>query len=222
MYAVADPAPGDAARCPVHPDHEGLAHQIALGLKAPGTAVVAVVAVVAHGEVTALRHLPCTRVQTAEIVRVYHQLVLHGADRLHLQPRRQRDTGAHLGIRPYILLRHGGAVYEDGLVVVLDAVAGQTHDALDVIGRRVLRVPELHHVAALRRGAHRRASINQMTPHTTSAITIIAAKSIYFFPACSTAMKASCGISTVPSCFMRFLPAFCFSNNLRLRDTSPP
>src|SRR3569832_2768295 len=153
MYAVADPAPGDAARCPVHPDHEGLAHQIALGHKAPGTAVVAVVAVVAHGEVTALRHLPCTRVQTAEIVRVYHQLVLHGADRLHLQPRRQRDTGAHLGIRPYILLRHGGAVYEDGLVEVLAAVAGQNHDALEVIGRRVLRVTEHHHVAALRLAA---------------------------------------------------------------------
>src|SRR3569832_548292 len=150
MYAVADPAPGDAARCPVHPDHEGLAHQIALGHKAPGTAVVAVVAVVAHGEVTALRHLPCTRGQTAEIVRVNHQLVHHGADRLHLQPRRQRDTGAHLGIRPYILLRHGGAVYEDGLVVVLDAVAGQTNDALDVIGRRVLRETEHNHVDALR------------------------------------------------------------------------
>src|SRR3569832_1536736 len=144
MYAVADPAPGDAARRPVHPDHEGLAHQIALGHKAPGTAVVAVVAVVAHGEVTALRHLPCTRVQTAEIVRVYHQLVLHGAERLHLQPRRQRDTGAHLGIRPYILMRHSGADYEDGLVVVLEEVAGQTHDALDVIGRRVLRVTEHH------------------------------------------------------------------------------
>jgi len=25
-----------------------------------------------------------------------------------------------------------------------------------------------------------------------------------------------------PTCFMRFLPAFCFSNSLRLRVTSPP
>ena len=37
-----------------------------------------------------------------------------------------------------------------------------------------------------------------------------------------TAMKASCGISTVPNCFMRFLPSFCFSKSLRLREISPP
>ena len=38
----------------------------------------------------------------------------------------------------------------------------------------------------------------------------------------STARNASCGISTVPTCFIRFLPSFCFSSNLRLRVTSPP
>ena len=37
-----------------------------------------------------------------------------------------------------------------------------------------------------------------------------------------TAMKASCGISTVPNCFIRFLPSFCFSRSLRLREMSPP
>ena len=36
------------------------------------------------------------------------------------------------------------------------------------------------------------------------------------------ARKASCGTSTVPICFMRFLPAFCFSSSLRLRVMSPP
>ncbi len=35
-------------------------------------------------------------------------------------------------------------------------------------------------------------------------------------------MKASCGISTLPNCRMRFLPSFCFSSSLRLRVTSPP
>ncbi|VKO89959.1 transposase [Streptococcus pneumoniae] len=34
--------------------------------------------------------------------------------------------------------------------------------------------------------------------------------------------KASCGTSTDPMDFMRFLPAFCFSRSLRLRETSPP
>lgn len=38
----------------------------------------------------------------------------------------------------------------------------------------------------------------------------------------SARMKASGGISTEPRLFMRFLPSFCFSSNLRLRVTSPP
>ena len=38
----------------------------------------------------------------------------------------------------------------------------------------------------------------------------------------SAAMKASCGMSTLPNWRMRFLPSFCFSRSLRLRVTSPP
>ena len=41
-------------------------------------------------------------------------------------------------------------------------------------------------------------------------------------PTWSTARKASCGISTVPTCFIRFFPSFCFSSSLRLREMSPP
>ena len=37
-----------------------------------------------------------------------------------------------------------------------------------------------------------------------------------------TARKAFWGTSTLPICFIRFLPRFCFSNSLRLRLTSPP
>ena len=36
------------------------------------------------------------------------------------------------------------------------------------------------------------------------------------------AMNASCGTSTEPIAFMRFLPSFCFSSSLRLREMSPP
>ena len=39
---------------------------------------------------------------------------------------------------------------------------------------------------------------------------------------CNIAKKASWGTSTDPICFMRFLPAFCFSRSLRLRLMSPP
>ena len=37
-----------------------------------------------------------------------------------------------------------------------------------------------------------------------------------------TARKASCGTSTAPTCFIRRLPAFCFSSSFRLRVMSPP
>src|SRR6266511_4107494 len=38
----------------------------------------------------------------------------------------------------------------------------------------------------------------------------------------STARNASCGTSTIPTCFIRFLPAFWRSSSLRLRVMSPP
>src|SRR5687767_1170372 len=41
-------------------------------------------------------------------------------------------------------------------------------------------------------------------------------------PILSTARNASCGISTLPTRFMRFFPSFCFSSSLRLREMSPP
>ncbi len=41
-------------------------------------------------------------------------------------------------------------------------------------------------------------------------------------PVESAAMNASCGTSTRPTIFMRFLPSFCFSSSLRLRLMSPP
>ncbi len=52
----------------------------------------------------------------------------------------------------------------------------------------------------------------------------------YFLPAAlpspeseeRAAMKASCGTSTRPTIFIRFLPSFCFSSSLRFRLMSPP
>ena len=42
------------------------------------------------------------------------------------------------------------------------------------------------------------------------------------FYAFNTSINASCGMFTLPMDFIRFLPSFCFSSSLRLRDTSPP
>ncbi len=46
----------------------------------------------------------------------------------------------------------------------------------------------------------------------------------HFFPPSrlSTARNASCGTSTAPTCFIRFLPFFCCSSSFRLRVMSPP
>jgi len=44
----------------------------------------------------------------------------------------------------------------------------------------------------------------------------------HFSPTWRIARNASCGISTLPTAFMRFLPAFCFSSSFFLRVMSPP
>ena len=59
--------------------------------------------------------------------------------------------------------------------------------------------------------------------HTSRISSAIA--SGYFFAGSfrlSTARNASWGTSTPPTFFMRFLPFFCFSSSLRLREMSPP
>ena len=58
-----------------------------------------------------------------------------------------------------------------------------------------------------RRGGGRRSSLHQL---------------FCPWPMLSTARNASCGTSTAPTCFIRFLPSFCFSSSLRLREMSPP
>src|SRR5207248_3910227 len=60
------------------------------------------------------------------------------------------------------------------------------------------------------RGISRRAATEE--PHRDVASSLMR----------NTARKASCGISTLPTSFSRFLPSFCFSRSLRLRVMSPP
>ena len=52
---------------------------------------------------------------------------------------------------------------------------------------------------------------------TSGRVAAAAHRSIF-----STERKASCGTVTEPTCFIRFLPSFCFSRSLRFREMSPP
>ena len=51
---------------------------------------------------------------------------------------------------------------------------------------------------------------------------VLATRGPYSRSAFKTARKASCGTVTEPISFIFFLPSFCFSSSLRLRETSPP
>ena len=57
----------------------------------------------------------------------------------------------------------------------------------------------------------------EIDPHTGSAKLPMSQLSTF-----SAAMKASCGMSTLPNCRIFFLPSFCFSRSFRFRVMSPP
>ncbi len=60
------------------------------------------------------------------------------------------------------------------------------------------------------------------TVHTPRIVNRIGHGGVKTQESLRTARKASCGISTFPTRFMRSLPSFCFSRSLRLREISPP
>ena len=82
-------------------------------------------------------------------------------------------------------------------------------------------LPMRRHIFAT---AHRRRAIkfSGVYPQTPFESDRPAIGQLLPSPTFSTARKASCGISTRPIRFMRFLPSFCFSSSLRLRLMSPP
>ena len=76
-----------------------------------------------------------------------------------------------------------------------------------------LRDQRAHHALGGRRAADV-AQAHEQDPRTPATG--------YSSPSSSTARNASCGTSTRPTCFIRFLPSFCFSSSFRLRVMSPP
>ena len=75
--------------------------------------------------------------------------------------------------------------------------------------------------------AKRLARLGNPYPHRDHLLYIEVYRSYFFALSAeesveSAATKASCGTSTRPMVFIRFLPSFCFSSSLRLRVMSPP
>src|SRR5690554_605794 len=102
-------------------------------------------------------------------------------------------------------------------VVPASGTVPDAHALLEraVAGRRVL-----HEVGGLR-APDRRIRDRTLPPLVAVHLNLL----YYFFFSTSpesAAMNASCGTSTRPTIFMRFLPSFCFSSSLRLRVMSPP
>ena len=81
-------------------------------------------------------------------------------------------------------------------------------------------VEDLQEVSLWGRFTLRQAEVLSVSaPNVTTEISM---NEVHSSPTCKTARKASWGISTLPTCFIRRLPAFCLSRSLRLRVISPP
>ncbi len=139
------------------------------------------------------------------------------------QPGRGRDPGAQRDLRQRrVRVGHlGGAAAELGRRVRVEVAVAAAH--------RAERDVQVHAEPAVARAvphARREGAVRG------SGVTLRERRAHFFFaslaslapPASddSAAMKASCGTSTRPMVFMRFLPSFCFSSSLRLRVMSPP
>ena len=96
---------------------------------------------------------------------------------------------------------------------------GLYFEALDVVGFERLRGGSAHHEDAGHGAVADHGRRRQGKGHVGEGGVAPDIAPRYSF---STAMKAPCGTSTLPTIFIRFLPFFCFSSSLRLRLTSPP
>ena len=280
------PAHPPGVPVPRPPDDGGAAHEIGLWHKSPETGIAGIVAVVAHHEIVARRHLPVT---VADGKFLAQHRVPHVEQALLVEPGHVGLAAGHeIGALAQLPERHLVAVDVETVVLVEDVIARQPDDPLDVVLAAILGVVEHHHVAApgrmreelqigerdadaigiaqhedvvphlqrrhhaggrnLERRHHETANHHRdqrddqhrlqpfaprrlalvahpslpVIPNCCPAACLCAAARPYSSPSLSTARNASCGTSTLPMAFMRFLPAFCFSRSLRLRVMSPP
>src|SRR5579859_2928583 len=114
----------------VHPDKESPAYQVSLRHEAPIAAVVAVVPVVAHGEILAFRHCPFALM--AESARHVEDLVARAAQVLAHQ-RRTLRLDIRSGVGTQDLFGHQYPIDIQRFIAVDNTVARQAHDALDVV-----------------------------------------------------------------------------------------
>src|SRR5690242_9108888 len=170
----------------VPPDHERLAHDVALGDKTPIAAVAAAVAVVSHQKVIALRHAANEALAAVIVVAIFamgeraHGGYLHGhgvgidEDRMRMRVELffeltcGRKIEAALGVLIVALRCEWNFVpiYGELLVHIGDRITGHANDTLDVIERGILRIAEHHHLAALGRVHVENLDVDNGQAHT--------------------------------------------------------
>src|SRR3989344_5389579 len=137
-----------AVHIPTEPDKERLANQVLVRHEAPITAVVAVVAVVAHDEIFPLRHDDFRQRHVRAACR--QNGMLHSTQIFRHTLHLGRKFAAGRQVRIAILLLHQGSVDIEPFIFIYNTVAGNANHALDVIDRRIAREAEYHHLTAFR------------------------------------------------------------------------
>ena len=166
-----------------------------------------------------------------------HDAVEHVGQVAHRQQGRGAAAEEHGGHRPRRdrrALEHGAGLteFEDRLAGVVAAFhPAQLRGGVGVevaVAAAGLAERDVHvhaEVAVLRAGGDRvrqqavircRIGDRQSASHRRYFFSFFSVSPV------SAATNASCGTSTRPTIFIRFLPSFCFSSSLRLRVMSPP
>src|SRR3989344_7286937 len=137
-------------RIPAEPDQECPADQVFVRHETPVTAVVALVAVIAHDEILPRRH----RERIGTVIRPVAQekvvtRTVEVLDPAHEHAGAGFRVEQRVGTRIFLFHRH--AVDGELLILIYNMISGNANHALDVVDRRVAGEAKNRHLAASRR-----------------------------------------------------------------------